>query len=330
MKILILTECGENVGQGHLARCVALYQAFEERGATPALVINGDNTGLYLLGGVNYQIFNWLKEKHKLFEITDSFDGVIIDSYLAPKFLYNKVSQAIDGKIIMIDDLNRLEYPKGIVVNPSIYGNTLSYPEHDEIIYLLGKDYIILRRDFWKVPKRHTRKRARNILVTFGGGEHNNYKQRLLEYLSANFSAFTYHIVGFDSRLKSRFNLNIMGYNNLSALGMRELMLKCDFCISAGGQTLYELIRTGTPVIAFSLAENQLLGLDFFSRKGAIINIGGFDKNGFLNKLASSIKKLMLYEERVKMVKNSRVLIDGQGAVRVVNEWYVMLMNGEK
>ena len=35
MKLLILTEGGENIGFGHVSRCLSLCQAFEARGATP-------------------------------------------------------------------------------------------------------------------------------------------------------------------------------------------------------------------------------------------------------------------------------------------------------
>ncbi len=39
--------------------------------------------------------------------------------------------------------------------------------------------------------------------------------------------------------------------------GMRDVMLSSDVAISAGGQTLYELARTGTPTVAVSVADNQ-------------------------------------------------------------------------
>ncbi|MBI5140367.1 MAG: hypothetical protein HZA94_02890, partial [Candidatus Vogelbacteria bacterium] len=49
MKVLILTEGGKSIGAGHLARCSALYQACEEKGANVELVINGDDSVSFLL-----------------------------------------------------------------------------------------------------------------------------------------------------------------------------------------------------------------------------------------------------------------------------------------
>lgn len=329
-RVLILTEGGKNIGIGHITRCTAIYQAFEEKGANPEFIINGDSTISYLLEDKNYQIFNWLKEKHRLFKIIDEVDSVVIDSYIMPKSFYDKISQKVSGKIVMIDDLNRIKYPKGIVVNPSIYGDKLNYPENKGIIYLLGKDYIILRKPFWNVPEKNIRKKVKNILITFGGSEQSGFLKKLLKFLSINFPGFTYHLVVPDFCLESNFNLALNTYNNLSALEIRDLMLKCDFCISAGGQTLYELVRTGTPVIAICFAENQLMGLEHFSRKRLIEDVGRFNETDLWHKLTKSFKKLILYKERIKKVSDTTGVIDGKGPKRIIDVVLNKLLKGTK
>jgi hypothetical protein len=44
MDVLILTEGGKNTGFGHIIRCISIYQAFEECGINPVLIINGDES----------------------------------------------------------------------------------------------------------------------------------------------------------------------------------------------------------------------------------------------------------------------------------------------
>jgi len=56
MKVFILTEGGEEIGFGHLIRCISLYQAFEERGITPKFVVNGDESIEDLLKNKSYEI----------------------------------------------------------------------------------------------------------------------------------------------------------------------------------------------------------------------------------------------------------------------------------
>ncbi|MBU1628123.1 UDP-2,4-diacetamido-2,4,6-trideoxy-beta-L-altropyranose hydrolase, partial [bacterium] len=185
-KIYILTEGGGGKGWGHLIRCSALYQAFSERSFVPQMVVNGDDSCAILLSGMKYQIYNWLKDSQKLFDCLKDARGAVVDSYLAPKPFYERISQLVDGRIIMIDDLKRMEYPRGIVVNPSIYGDKLEYPKKKEVTYLLGRDYIIFRKPFWTVPKKYPREIVQHVFLSLGGTRQNGSLKRLLEILAVN------------------------------------------------------------------------------------------------------------------------------------------------
>ena len=81
MRIVIITEGGQDKGFGHIVRSKALYQAFEERGLDVQMVINGDDSINSLIEGMNYNTFDWLNHEEKLFNFIDGSDIVIIDSY---------------------------------------------------------------------------------------------------------------------------------------------------------------------------------------------------------------------------------------------------------
>ena len=143
----------------------------------------------------------------------------------------------------MIDDYNRIDYPKGIVVNPSICGDKLDYLRKSDTIYLLGKDYIILRKEFWNVPEKKISKKIKNVLITFGGMNNYDLANKIGDYLKEKFNIKIYIV-------------NVKN-NKLTAKEMLNLMLESDVCISGGGQTTYELARVGVPTIGICLAENQ-------------------------------------------------------------------------
>ncbi|HQF37072.1 MAG TPA: hypothetical protein PLL26_05540 [Candidatus Dojkabacteria bacterium] len=63
LKVFILTEGGKNIGFGHITRCTALYQAFEEKGIIPKFIVNGDESVLDLLKDLNYRLLNWIDKK---------------------------------------------------------------------------------------------------------------------------------------------------------------------------------------------------------------------------------------------------------------------------
>lgn len=314
MKIVIVTEGGKNIGFGHITRCISLYQAFEEQGVKPELVINGDVSISTVLDGKDCKVLNWLIEKEKLLMILKDTDIVIIDSYLGDAVLYNEISGICKNvTLVMIDDYMRMDYPKGIVVNPSIYGDKLNYPKKDDMFYLTGKDYIILRSEFWNLPKKPIAKKIRQVLITFGGMNYADLMARVIEYLKARFD-FNFRLV--DS-----------GQHKVDSGTIVRLMLESDLCISGGGQTINELIRAGVPTIGICLSENQRRNLEAWHEKGIIEYAGHCDDMKLLENIEAGIKKLASQKSRLEISDLGRTLIDGQGPRRLVKEILVQHAN---
>ena len=67
-KIFFLTEGGRSIGYGHITRCNAIYEAFEDRGMSPQLFINGVQINEDLLRGKRYEFFDWFRYKEKIFK----------------------------------------------------------------------------------------------------------------------------------------------------------------------------------------------------------------------------------------------------------------------
>lgn len=333
-RVVIITEGGLRLGFGHLTRCIALYQAFEERGYKPELIINGDESILSFVKDKDYQIMDWIKEQDKLRKITKSSDAVVMDSYLAPKSLYENISSILYSQpqyqpksksksLLMIDDYQRINYSQGIVINPSIYGDKLDYPKNDQVEYLLGKDYIILRKEFWDVPEKKINKDVKDVLITLGGINNENFLKKLLKFLSITFSNFNYHVItnsNFDLPPKAdpplADNLNL--YSNLSAQEMINLMFKADICISGGGQTTYELARVGLPTIGICFADNQTGNLKYGNLSGYLRYEGDSNDDSLLSKIKDAFEETIPFEQRVKMSRLGRGNVDGKGAKRIV------------
>ena len=310
MKVIIITEGGRRIGFGHITRCLSLYQAFEEMKIAPGFIVSGDDSVLDLLKGKDCRIFDWLREKEKLLALIKGADVIIIDSYLANKTLYNKISEAICGAgiLIMIDDYKRIEYPDGIIINPSIYGDRMDYPKKKESIYLLGKDYIILRPEFRTsaIPIKVINKEIKKVLVTFGGMNHVDLIHKIMDYLKSRFD-FTFDCVDYRER-------------RVNSKEMLELMLKADLCISGGGQTVHELARVGVPTIGICLSENQRMNIEAWQEKGFIKYIGWSNDANLLKNLELAVEKLSSDKLRTKMSMIGRKFIDGLGTSRIVKE----------
>lgn len=326
MKALILTEGGGNIGFGHLSRCSALSQAIKEQNghAEVEFIIKWDgSTGNFFSDRTadDMLFFDWIKDEDRTLDAVKKADAVVIDSYLAEKPLYDIISDMAGGRVLMIDDNDRVEYPGGVVVNPSIYGEKVVYKKKDKIVYLLGKDYVILRKEFIKIPGKIISKRVKDVLITLGGKNYPAFIKKALGFLIPSYG-FNLHVVSFGKNLELRYkeekSSRISFYSDLSAVEIRRLMLKYDFCISGGGQTLYELARCGMPTIGICFAENQRKNLEEFHKAGFVDYIGWYGESKILHKLGNAVECLLSQEIRREKSAKGKSLVDGKGVKRIL------------
>lgn len=328
MKVFIITEGSKNMGFGHITRCLSLYQAFEEKGILPEFIINGDNNIEYLLKNVNYQIFNWLDEKNKLFAILKDADIAIIDSYLADISFYNALSDLV--KIpVYIDDNKRLGYPNGIVVNGNIHAEKLNYLKRDGLTYLLGTKYTPLRKEFWEVPEKKIKEKIESIMVTFGGDDAKNMTPKIMNLLNKEYPTLKKNIIigkAFHNieKIKKEIdkNTNLIYYSDAGKI--RDIMLESDIDISAGGQTLHELARIGVPTIGVCVADNQLESIKKWDKIGFLEYAGLYNEDNIITEINKLLKNLESIKIRESKSKIGRKFIDGKGSIRIIK---ILLFN---
>ena len=311
MKVAIISEGFQGTGYGHLTRCLSIYQAFEENNITPLYFANCDDPGKNFIPDVNLLQLNWLQDTGELLKRINGFNIAIIDSYLAPLETYEQIYFSVK-KVVYIDDYIRLDYPPGIVLNGTIGAEKLPYKKDDKHSYLLGVDYMPLRKEFWdvEVPIREN-KEIKNVLITFGAQDLRNLTNKVLSHLLKEFPQFNYHIVTGSNNAEKIEQGNVTYHNLLNASGMLNLMIKCDLAVTAAGQTTYEHARVGLPTIIIGVINNQKY------------NIKGWLESGFLKQEIWLNNKNLLKEigNQINMSFSQKFnkLIDGQGARRFIN-----------
>jgi UDP-2,4-diacetamido-2,4,6-trideoxy-beta-L-altropyranose hydrolase len=320
VKILILTECGGDIGYGHISRCTSIYQAFEEHGLTPELIVRGEQIE-GLLAGKRYRLFDWINNKELLLEILKDCNIAFIDSYLASPEIYEVVSKQVETAVYFDDDL-RIDYPNGIVLNGAISAEQLNYPVKEGVRYLLGTSYFPLRKEFCNVPAKEIRGEVEALMVTCGGSDMRNLTPTIQAFLNESHPHLHKKIVvtGLFSDISEIEKLqddNTELLCDLDAFVFRSVMQESDISISAGGQTLYELASVGLPTIAVCVAENQLQNISGWNKSGAMEYAGMYNDKNFPSKLGIALDKMMPYEKRSSHSNKSRELIDGAGARRV-------------
>ena len=322
MKVLILTEGGINIGFGHLTRCFSLYQAFEERGISPQLIVSGQGIDR-LLEGKEYLIFDWLREKDKLFDMLGDATVVIVDSYLADHSLYKAISEKVENSVYF-DDYKRLIYPRGFVVNGSIYAQEMNYPQREDITYLLGPQFVPLRKEFCDSCRKEIRDTLKSVMLTFGGDDKQHMTSTILRFLNNSYPELAKQVVvgGAFQNLKEIESLKDektdLIYDS-DAKQMKEIMLKSDVAVSSGGQTLYELASVGMPTVGICVAHNQLGNVRKWEKLGFLEYIGLHNDRALLDRLGSKIEYLKERQLREKKSEIGKRFIDGKGGMRIVD-----------
>ena len=320
MEVAIFTEGSKEIGFGHLTRSLSLAQALRGVGLKAKFYLGGDRFAEDFLQreGFEVEVFPRLEDIEKI----PRGWGAFVDSYLAGEEFYREVSERFERKVYL-DDFFRLDYPAGAILN---YVPALEVPwryRNRELLW--GEKYHLIRRPFWEVPQKLIRKGVSKIMVTFGGDDIRNLTPRVVKALLNRLKGVQIHTVvgaGFRNvehleELARQHPDRVFLHYNLNGEGMKNLMLEADIAVSAGGQTLFELARVGTPTVAVGVADNQFPNLRGFSERGFLNGFLWWDQELLQEQLIDAVEKLLPFEERKRKSSLGRSLIDGKGPKRV-------------
>lgn len=86
--------------------------------------------------------------------------------------------------------------------------------------------------------------------------------------------------------------------------------------LQPGGTTTYERCACGVPSVCFSWTDNQVMGVDAFSKSGLMIGAGDIrgDVEGCVSKIVKGLKVYCAdYEMRVRCGERLMSVVDGVG-----------------
>ncbi len=296
-RVIFFTEGGRDYGFGHVARSGAVAKELLRRGADISFFVAGDGTVSEVLSGIDFEITDW----HGKYEsVISSGSFFFVDSYRAGAGFFAALKS--DGKFAVIDDYNRLDYGADILINPSVGAEKIEYGKGSASEFLVGAKYVILREPFGNAGKIEIRKSIENVFLSLGATR-NNLLGELEIFLT-----------------KSGFNvLKAEPGSGRGADDIYKKMFASDIAVSAGGQTLYELISLGVPTIAVSVADNQKTNISGLLEAGAILFAGNGSDPRIVNLIKDAFERVKDYELRLSMYKNSSV-VDNGGVNRIVNK----------
>ena len=336
--LLIRADASVATGSGHVMRCLALAQAWQDAGgtavaamaeATPAIEERLcreaiEVTRLEAIPGAEDDAAHTAQLARDLQTAWVVIDGYRFDS------AYQAAIKSCGLHVLLIDDdLQADHHSADLVLNQnahaseSRYGRRASYTR-----LLLGPRYAMLRREFdsWRNWRRQIPAAGHRILITMGGSDPDNFTLRVLEALPmvVGESLEIVVVIGGSNPHEAALEKAAAGLNTRytvrlvkNALNMPELMAWGDAAVSGAGTTCWEMCLLGLPALVVDLAKNQVPVAQRLDELGVAGHIGS-SRDCSSAKIASKLTELLASSEtRSRMCSRGRELVDGRGASRV-------------
>lgn len=319
-KIIFFTEWKNKTGTGHLSRCISMGDAFIEKKFEYNFIVDSEINYDFSAHGIKPIIFNWRLEPEKVKRYIENNSLVIIDSYLASKKQLKLIS-GFTRHPVFISDARMNYYPKGIVIIGNSFANKLSLIVSEDVHYLLGIKYALLRKEFWDVKDKEISPKLKKILISLGDSAPDDLNIKIARVLLNYNPDLNITIMSIKKNKLPKLKNVLFQTSRLSASEMVCMFQEHDIIISNGGQTLLECIRTGVPSISLKMADNQIRNIKTLSQKDLTMGILNTNKEDMVIKqLLQYFQKLESYDNRLQMKSSSRNFLDGQGARRACRE----------
>jgi UDP-2,4-diacetamido-2,4,6-trideoxy-beta-L-altropyranose hydrolase len=336
--LLIRADASPEIGTGHVMRCLALAQAWQDAGGKATFLMAKSTPSIHArLAAENCKVIyhSAIPGSNEDADLTNQYasgiqaEWLVVDGYSFGD-QYQEQIRNRERKLLCIDDAGKCaRYAADIVLNQNLTASEDIYPYcWPGTRLLLGPSFCLLRREFtlWRKWQREVTPCGSNVLVTLGGSTPAGAGVRVMESLScAVVEGLNAVFVSGGSSpdaaalesCAAKFPQKISIRQDVS--NMAALMAQADVAISAAGSTCWELCLLGLPSILLNVADNQIPVAIELDRWGCALYAGSGNTVS-PDYLAGTLENLLASQDkRQSMALRSRQLVDGLGAERVLS-----------
>ena len=335
-RIAIRADASQQIGTGHVMRCLTLADELRTRGASTRFVCRQLPESLATLicdhghtlsmlpsakvGMVEHRQnepahahwlgVDWEKDAQDSLAClvdTAGWDWIIVDHYGIDERWETMLRRVLNSKIMVVDDLADRKHDCDVLLDQNFYADMDTryigkLPAHCQL--LLGPRYALLRDEFRQLREQVKPRTGpvKCVLVFFGGMDSDNYTALAIEAL-AGIASREWHVdvvIGVQHPHREQIESACADHHfvcHVQTNRMAELMAAADLAIGAGGSATYERCSVGLPAIVLVLADNQRKAAADLDSAGVLVNLG--DANQVTTgELASTIVKLIADEKK--------------------------------
>lgn len=333
--LIIRADASTETGTGHVMRCIAIAQAWQDAGGEatfaskelPESLLNRIQTEGFSACPIEAAAGS-KADASQLLNIASALDAtaIVLDGYTYDVEYHNTIADTRFTSLAIDDNSHLKSYSTDFVLNQNAGVTTSSYPSRSpQTELLLGTSYALLRREFLTATgKAENKTSSVRILVTLGGSDPDNVTATVVEGLQSHatreievrliMGSINPHVETIVGRTASDKRFEILQ----NVADMSEQYCWADVVITAGGSSNWEMCYFGLPRIVIIIADNQTEIAQQIEDLGIGMNLGR------ASKLSPSVvwdctQRLVADSVRLKNARSvATKLVDGRGAIRCV------------
>jgi len=283
----VRADGGPGRGVGHVARCLALAQAWRDLGGDVVLATEAIPD-------------RWRSRYEVEQVVVGRPGGVAADIWVIDGYDLG-ADVAAGSPHVRIDDRDETgDGSARLVIDQNLGASPVDYPQDADRL-LLGPRYALLRRDLVAAavrPEHRPDGRPPRVLVAQGGAPAESVR------------GFTAAVV---ARLPPEIEVIVWSGDDDPVPALRS----ADVALVAAGSTLWELCLFGVPPIVFTVARNQVPLAAAIVGAGLAEDGGSVPGDAHPERVAVQLTGLLAdHVGRLDLADRLRSLVDGRGAIR--------------
>jgi UDP-2,4-diacetamido-2,4,6-trideoxy-beta-L-altropyranose hydrolase len=333
----IRADASAEIGTGHVMRCLALAQAWQDAGgtaifalaeSTPAILSRLTAEDFEAIGirasrgsSEDAQSTLGLRRSHNV-------DLIVLDGY-AFGSEYQRRMKASANLLVVDDNGETGQFHGDFLLNQNLHAcDTMYVGRGPKAKLLLGPKFALMRREFtkWRGWSREIPSIGRRLLITMGGTDPQDLTSRILEAIplvKVKNLEVRIAVSGSNPRIselitackKSKCTARVEVDSS-----MPILMAWADLAVAAAGSTCWEMCMFGLPAVLIDVADNQRRIAAALTSREISVHLGN-TRDVIVETIAAQVERLLRSQERREaMSQKARNLVDGHGAQRVVTE----------
>ena len=351
MSVVFRVDASNEIGTGHLTRCLALAEVIRKKGQEVVFVMRslpGHLTDAIVklgfkvcplpwiqgqpYGGRDHAGWlgvSWEQDAEECATLLSSLkpDWLIVDHYALDARWEIRVHSLVP-RLMVIDDLADRPHDCDILLDQNLAENSHSRYQTltpKSAIQLLGPSFALLRSEFADLRQKGISVRGspiRRVVISFGGIDLSDATSLCLhalrELTESHLSIDV--IVGAGNPHHAEVERLCQSMPNARFFrqpsNMAELFLQADVGIGASGSTTWERCCLGLPSILIALAKNQEVVGEGCRQADMAVYLGAFDQVGRRD-IRAAVDKLNEGDRLAELSRKCAAMIDGLGTLRV-------------